>query len=117
MPAKRADLLTRVARIGADPTDDEDLRLRKSLAVLVVLMILPVSLIWGSVYLILGSVVGYVPFVYFVIALGGLLIFAETHDFGLFLNIQLADILLAPTLSAIPLGGFVASSGVGLWGV
>jgi len=28
-----------------------------------------------------------------------------------------ADILLAPTLSMIPLGGFLASGGVGLWGI
>jgi adenylate cyclase len=115
--AERPDLFARITRIGSDPADDDDLRLRKSLAVLVVLMILPVSLIWGSIYLALGSSVGYVPFIYFVIAVGALLVFARTHDFGLFLNIQLADILLAPTLSAIPLGGFVASSGVGLWGV
>ena len=34
-----------------------------------------------------------------------------------FLRVQLLDILFAPTVSMIPLGGFLASGGVGLWGV
>jgi guanylate cyclase len=114
--ADRPDLFARITRIGADPADDEEMRLRKSLGVLVVLLILPVSLIWGSVYLALGSPVGYVPFIYFAVAVLALLVFARTHNFGFFLRVQLLDILLAPTLSAIALGGFIASSGVGLWG-
>jgi len=31
--------------------------------------------------------------------------------------VQLADILLAPTLSMAPLGGFLGAGGVGLWGI
>ena len=37
----------RVAAIGADPRDDEDLRDRKALLVLISLLILPVSALWG----------------------------------------------------------------------
>ena len=44
------------------------------------------------------------------------IVFARTRNLRLLLWIELANILLAPTLSAIPLGGFIASSGVGLWG-
>jgi hypothetical protein len=33
------------------------------------------------------------------------------------LHVNQVDILLAPTLSMIPLGGFLSSAGVGLWGI
>ncbi len=44
-------------------------------------------------------------------------VFARTRNFDLLLNIQLLAILLAPTLSMIPIGGFLATGGVGLWGI
>jgi adenylate cyclase len=109
--------LARVAMIGADPRDDEDLRLRKVLLVLIAVMILPVSFVWGSLYLALGSPVGYVPFLYFGISVASIVIYARTRDIGFLLRVQLLDILLAPTLSMIPLGGFLGSGGVGIWGI
>ena len=110
-------LFARVAVIGADPRDDEELRLRKALLVLIAVMILPVSLVWGGLYLALGSPVGYVPFLYFAVSLVSILVFARTRDVDAFLRVQLADILLAPTLSMAPLGGFLGAGGVGLWGI
>jgi guanylate cyclase len=110
-------LFARVAAVGADPRDDEELRLRKALLVLIAVMILPVSLVWGGLYLGLGSPVGYVPFLYFAVSLVSILVFARTRDVDAFLRVQLADILLAPTLSMAPLGGFLGAGGVGLWGI
>ena len=104
------------ARVGVDPADDEDQRLRKALLVAISVLILPISLMWGSLYLALGSPVGYVPYLYFGVSVVALIVFARTRNVRLLLWIELANILLAPTLSAIPLGGFIASSGVGLWG-
>ena len=43
--------------------------------------------------------------------------FARTRDFETLLRIQLVDILLAPTLSMIPIGGITPSGGVGIWGI
>ena len=43
--------------------------------------------------------------------------FARTRDFPMLLRVNQLDILLAPTLSMIPLGGFLGAGGVGLWGV
>ena len=37
-----------LARIGADPQDDEELRQKKALLVLLAVLILPVSVVWGS---------------------------------------------------------------------
>jgi guanylate cyclase len=111
------EALARVARIGAAPGDDEDERARKALLVLTSLLILPISLVWGGLYLALGSPVGFVPLVYFAVLAGAIAIFSRTRDFAWLLRVNLLDILLAPTLSMIPLGGFLGSGGVGLWGI
>jgi adenylate cyclase len=110
-------LLTRLARIGADPRDDEDLRARKALLVLISVLILPVAALWGALYLAFGSPVGVVPLVYFAILFGAIAVFSRTRDFAWLLRVGQVDILLAPTLSMIPLGGFLDSGGVGLWGI
>jgi adenylate cyclase len=107
----------RLTRIGADGRDDDETRLRKALLVFVSVVILPVSVAWGFLYLALGSPVGYVPLLYFAVSLGAIALFARTRAVGWLLNVELTDILLAPTLSMIPLGGFLAASGVGLWGI
>ena len=109
--------MARLTLVGADPHDDEDLRARKALLVLISVLILPVAALWGALYLAFGSPVGVVPFVYFGILLGAIAVFSRTRDFPWFLRVGQVDILLAPTLSMIPLGGFLDSGGVGLWGI
>ena len=81
------------------------------------MLILPISLLWATLYLAFGSPVGWVPLVYFAILLGAIVVFSRTRDFGQSCCVGQVDILLAPTLSMIPLGGFLASGGVGLWGI
>jgi adenylate cyclase len=113
-----ADRVTaRLTLVGADPHDDEDLRARKALLVLISVLILPVAALWGALYLAFGSPVGVVPLVYFSILLGAIAVFSRTRDFPWLLRVGQVDILLAPTLSMIPLGGFLDSGGVGLWGI
>src|SRR5919108_2220094 len=70
-----------VTLVGADPHDDEDLRARKALLVLISVLILPVAAVWGALYLALGSPVGVVPLVYFAVLIGALVAFARTRDF------------------------------------
>ncbi len=110
-------VIARLALIGADPSDDEDLRARKALLVLISVLILPVAALWGTLYLAFGSPVGVVPLVYFGVLAGAIAVFSRTRDFPRLLRVGQVDILLAPTLSMIPLGGFLASGGVGLWGI
>lgn len=112
-----AATLERFARVGAVAGDPAELRMRKGLLLLVSVSLLPLSLVWGSLYLVLGSAVGFAPYLYFVISFAAILIFRRTRDFGSLLRIEELDILLATTLSAIPLGGFAGSGGVGLWGI
>src|SRR4026209_1558225 len=115
--AAKDRVIARLALVGADPNDDEDLRARKALLVLISVLILPVSALWGALYLAFGSPVGVVPLVYFGILLGAIAVFSRTRDFPWLLRVGQVDILLAPTLSMIPLGGFLDSGGVGLWGI
>jgi guanylate cyclase len=116
MRAAAERLLSRLALVGADPHDDEDLRARKSLLVLISVLILPISVIWGAVYIVFTPA-GLVAFMYFVVLLGAIAVFSRTRDFPMLLRVGQVDILLAPTLSMIPTGGFTASGAVGLWGI
>ena len=67
--------LVRLSLVGADPRDDEDLRARKALLVLISVLILPVAALWGALYLSFGSWVGLVPLVYFAVLLAALVVF------------------------------------------
>jgi adenylate cyclase len=110
-------VLARLTQVGADHRDDEDTRASKALLVLISVLVLPISLLWGGLYLALGAPSGLLAFVYFAVSLAAIAVFIRTRDFALLLRIELLDILLAPNLSMIPLGGFVTSTGVGVWGI
>ncbi|HJP89772.1 MAG TPA: adenylate/guanylate cyclase domain-containing protein [Candidatus Limnocylindrales bacterium] len=109
--------LNRLARVGAHPGDDEDTRLRKALLVLFAVLILPVAAVWAFLYVTFGSPWGWTAAIYAAISIGSILLFAKNRDFDLLLRIQLIDIMLAPTLSMIPIGGIVSAGGVGIWGI
>ena len=109
--------IDRAARIGADPRDDDEPRLRKALLVLVCVLILPISLVWGAIYLALGATAGLVAWLYLPISVAAIAMFSRTRDTERFLRIELLDILLAPTISMAFVGGFTGSGAVGLWGI
>jgi adenylate cyclase len=110
-------VLARLTQVGADPSDDEETRLRKALLLLIAMVILPISAIWAVLYLAFGAWTGWVAVVYAVVSVASIAIFARTRDFGLLMNIQLLAIAMAPTLSMIFIGGFLPTGGVGLWGI
>jgi len=118
-PVRRAgaSVLRRVAAIGADPRDDEELAFRKSLLVVIAVLILPISLVWGTLYLALGTPAGAIAYLYFVVSAAAIVAFSRNRDATSFLRVELLDILLAPTISMIPVGGFLASGAVGIWGI
>jgi hypothetical protein len=117
MGALHEAALARVIRIGANPDDDSETKLRKALLVFIAIAILPVAFVWGVLYVAFAGLIGYTAFLYFFVSLASILLFARNRDDRLFLRIQLVSILLAPTLSSVALGGFLGSGGVGLWGV
>jgi len=109
--------LDRAARIGADPRDSDELRFRKALLVLVCVGILPISLVWGVIYLALGATAGLIAWLYLAVSVGAIAIFSRNRDAAWLLRVELFDILLAPTVSMAFVGGFVGSGAVGLWGI
>jgi guanylate cyclase len=109
--------VARLARLGADPEDDEELRQKKTLLVLLAVLLLPVSAVWGTVYLAFGSPVGIVPYIYLAVSIGSLVLFARNRSFRFLLVTQLLDILLTTTAGQMLVGGFLPSGGVALWGI
>jgi adenylate cyclase len=109
--------IERLKQIGADPADDEDLRARKALLVLISVLILPVAALWAALYLSFGSPVGWAPVAYFGVLAGSVAVFSRTRNFLWLLRVGQVAILFAPTLSMIPLGGFLGAGGVGLWAI
>ena len=109
--------LARLAQVGADPSDDDEMRPRKALLLLVAVLILPIALLWAGLYLALGAPAGSIALLYFAASVASIAVFARTRSLPFLLRAQLLAILLAPTVSMFPTGGFLASGGVGLWGI
>jgi adenylate cyclase len=105
------------AGIGADPLDTDEIRLRKALLVLVSVLILPISLIWGAIYLAFGATSGVIAWLYLLVSAAAVAVFSRTRDADWLLRVELLDILLAPTLAQAFVGGFAGSGAVGLWGI
>jgi len=111
------DAISRLSTVGADPEDDDDTRRRKGLLVLIAVLILPISFTWWFLYLTMGSWTGWLAMLYAVISIASIGVFAVTRNFRLLLFIQVAAITFAPTVSMLPIGGFLQSGGVGIWGI
>jgi len=110
-------VLARLAEFAAESGDDHETRRQKALLVLIAILILPVALVWAVLYLAFGAWTGWVAVLYAAISLASIALFARDRDFDRLLDIQLLDIALAPTLSMIPVGGLLATGGVGFWGI
>ena len=93
--AAAGGVVARLTRIGADPRDDADLRARKALLVLISVLILPISALWGALYLAFGSPVGVVPLVYFAVLLAAILVFSRTRDYTWLLRVSQVEVSVA----------------------
>jgi adenylate cyclase len=106
----------RALSIGAHPGDTADERFRKRLLVGVALIILPVALIWGCLYWIIGErEVALTPWGYATGSAISVAVFARTRSFAFLRTAQQLLILVAPALGTIMLGGLDESSSVVLW--
>jgi adenylate cyclase len=102
--------------IGADPRDSADLRVRKSLLVLVTILVIPPGLIWSTLYWAAGaSLAALIPFAYIGFSMVLIVVFHRTRDFVLLRRTYLVAWLVTPFALGVVLGGLVASSGVILW--
>jgi class 3 adenylate cyclase len=109
-------LLTRLLAIGADPGDDEDVRLRKVLVLAAALMVLPAAVVWGAIYWWFGErLAALSPWAYLVIGLVSIAVLARTHRYVPFATVQFMVFLVLPFTLMWSLGGFVGGSAVALW--
>jgi adenylate cyclase len=111
-----APLRERLLSIGADPRDTADERFRKRLLVGVAIVILPVALLWGCLYWVVGEHgVALTPWAYAAGSATSLFVFARTRNFAFLRTAQQLLILVAPALGTVMLGGLDESSSVVLW--
>ena len=90
-------LSTSIERIGADPADSDELRLKKRLLVAIALMINPAALLWGTIFLLSGEPVSaVVPLLYAALSSVSILLFAVTRRLRFFRSSQLLLILVLP---------------------
>lgn len=109
-------IVTRLALIGANPGDHEDLKLKKSLLVLCSFPFIITGTAWGIMYIIFGELnAGLIPLIYSAISCLSLTFFGITRKFNVFRFSQLLLILLLPFTLMLTLGGFVNGSMVILW--
>ena len=110
------NILPRVARIGADPSDDDDVRLKKSLLVVCAISFTLAGAAWGLMYILAGEpLAGMIPLSYSIMSLLSIFHFGVSRRYHLFRFSQLMLILLLPFFLMLALGGFVNSSAVILW--
>ena len=107
-----------LSRVGADPNDDDDLRLKKSLLVICAFPFMFAGAAWGLMYVLFREpLAGAIPLSYAVVSLLSIIYFGFTRRYHIFRFSQLALILLLPFLLMLTLGGFVNGSAVIVWAV
>ena len=106
----------RFLRIGVEAADDEETRLRKLLLLLTASMVGALAVVWGGLYWAFDEpVAAAIPWLYTVLSLVSVLLFAWRRSYRWFVSSQLALSIVLPFALMFVLGGFVAGSGVGLW--
>ena len=105
-----------LARIGADPNDDDQIRLQKILLLAVAAVTIFSGVVWGLMYLAFNQpTAASIPIFYSILSSISIAIFARIRHYGFLRFTQLLLILLLPFVLQLTLGGFVNSSGVVLW--
>ena len=109
-------LVARALSIGADPSDDEEQRLRKILLLTAAYVILPLAIVWGGIYALAGAIgAGLIPWTYAGLSALSIAVFAVVRTYSWFGLSQLALYLVLPFVLMWALGGFVDGSAVALF--
>jgi class 3 adenylate cyclase len=109
-------LVERLAFLGVDATDSDELRLQKVSLTLAAITVTVLAVVWVGTYLVLGlPFSAAIPFAYQVVSIASLVVFARTRDYRRFRSSNLVLIVALPFLLQWSLGGYVASSAVSLW--
>jgi class 3 adenylate cyclase len=109
-------LRDRFLRIGIEAGDDEETRLRKLLLLLTASIVGGLAVLWGGLYWAFDEpLAAAIPWLYTVLSLVSIVLFARRRSYRWFVSSQLALAILLPFGLMAVLGGFIAGSGVALW--
>ena len=113
---KLEELIKKAADFIAEPNDDDETRLQKTLLVGGSFMVMLAAIFWGAVYLFFNEpLAGAIPLSYSAISFLSFVIFVLTRHYRFYQLSQLVLILLLPFILMLTLGGFIYSSVVILW--
>ncbi len=114
----RPTFAERLRTAGIEPTDDEQLRLNKSLLVFATGIVSVTSMVWLNIYWVLGPQLSSTyPFAFNLLLVGNLLIYIRSGNFEFFRVSQLGLLLFIPFAMQWSIGTFIDASGVVLWGL
>jgi class 3 adenylate cyclase len=109
-------LARRLAAIGVDPSASPELRLRQGNLILASVAIALLAIGWIATYAAYGLwLAAAIPAAWITITIVDLAVLAQTHRYLPFQRVQLGVMLVLPFALQWVLGGFVASSAVGVW--
>jgi guanylate cyclase len=110
--------ITRLARAGTLPGDDDEEVLRKGTLTLTACLVTLLALVWVGIYGYLGIwLSALIPLTYQIVVVISLALFFVTKRFRAFRATQLLVMLILPFALQWSLGGFAAASAVALWAV
>ena len=114
----RSTFAERLRTAGIEPTDDEQLRLNKSLLVFATGIVSVTSMVWLNIYWVLGPQLSSTyPFAFNLLLVGNLLLYIRSGNFEFFRVSQLGLLLFIPFAMQWSIGTFIDASGVVLWGL
>jgi class 3 adenylate cyclase len=105
--------LQRLSEAAVPPTDNDELRLQKTLLVVVSVATALATLLWLFIYRAMGlTLPSTIPFVYLLLTVLFLGIYVKTRNFDFYRGAQLSLFLFAPFVIQWSIGSFVNSSGI-----
>lgn len=111
-----SEVIRQFRNAGIETSDNDELRLKKTLLVSATVMIGLAATLWLLIYQYLGPHVSVTTFVIFQAFLwGNLVIYLKDRNFNRFRLMQLLLILIMPFVAQWRMGSLTASSGISLW--
>ncbi len=118
MTTTNTNFLVRLRHAGIEPSDPEDLKIRKSVLVFAMGLMTAAPMFWLALYWSMGlQLSATVPFTYQIVSVATYLYYVRSGNFAFFSYAQLSLFLFFPFIVQLAIGSFVSASGAVLWGV
>lgn len=106
----------RLRSAGIEPDDSEELRLNKSLLMLATGLVSVATMLWVTIYSVLGpQFSSTLPFAFQLLLAGNMIFYIKSRNFDFFRVSQLGLFLFLPFVAQWSGGNIISTSGVVLW--